>query len=364
MSSERENYPHRISPSIILLCESGPLQGREYVVDKPSFRIGASADNDLVIASDDYVSRTHACLFCDGDRVTVVDRGSTNGTFLNGKRLGDSAIYVNPGDRLKMGASTFLAIPVAGDASSAPDESETKMFTSVNDAVKQATEAISLENLINGFSGYIQKGAKLLRHPFTYAYTLDVAGKKAFKDALLLVVYAITIIFFLLTPVFATHKDQIQISKVSFLIRHLFQFTLYGLLIHLGLRFIGRSKRPLSSTLVLYFHICSFITPLYVLALYPMYLSLGPIAMFGTIDDLPKTISYYAMHPGISMYVNVVNTVISIFSFLILIKAYSTTHHISKLCTFISFVVAGIVGGLIQLFILTPLFNGLDKLLS
>lgn len=49
--------------------------------------IGRSATNDLVI-DDESVSKIHASLFIDSDgRMRVADTGSTNGTFIEGKRI-------------------------------------------------------------------------------------------------------------------------------------------------------------------------------------------------------------------------------------------------------------------------------------
>ncbi|MBK8029516.1 MAG: FHA domain-containing protein [Chloroflexi bacterium] len=50
------------------------------------------------------VSRIHATLQLQNNRVTICDNGSTNGTYLNGKRLKSSASYVlNEGDYVALG---------------------------------------------------------------------------------------------------------------------------------------------------------------------------------------------------------------------------------------------------------------------
>ena|GEM_PF-615916 len=47
------------------------------------------------------VSRRHAVLIVEGDRVTVIDQGSKNGTFLNGNKVRRAEL--SPGDRLAFG---------------------------------------------------------------------------------------------------------------------------------------------------------------------------------------------------------------------------------------------------------------------
>jgi len=59
---------------------------REYPLDGSLLRVGRGEDSDIVLA-DATVSRTHAELLHGPDGWEVVDLGSVNGTFLNGRRL-------------------------------------------------------------------------------------------------------------------------------------------------------------------------------------------------------------------------------------------------------------------------------------
>ena len=54
-----------------------------------------------------YISRRHAHIFVNDDVAFVEDLGSTNGTFINGKRLEESAHPLNEGDLLAFGGSHF-----------------------------------------------------------------------------------------------------------------------------------------------------------------------------------------------------------------------------------------------------------------
>lgn len=54
--------------------------------EKRAIKIGKREDNDIVL-QDSRVSRDHAVIVKEGDRFYIYDNGSTNGTYLNNKRL-------------------------------------------------------------------------------------------------------------------------------------------------------------------------------------------------------------------------------------------------------------------------------------
>ncbi len=62
--------------------------------------IGRAGDNDLHIA-DTTVSSYHARIFTYLDASYIEDLGSTNGTYLNGKRIQKHTLH--PGDVIKVG---------------------------------------------------------------------------------------------------------------------------------------------------------------------------------------------------------------------------------------------------------------------
>jgi uncharacterized RmlC-like cupin family protein len=71
--------------------------------------VGRSSGADLMVL-DPEVSRRHARFETQSGVVYVSDLGSSNGTFLNGKRL-DGVVEVLPGDRIDVGTTriTFVA---------------------------------------------------------------------------------------------------------------------------------------------------------------------------------------------------------------------------------------------------------------
>jgi pSer/pThr/pTyr-binding forkhead associated (FHA) protein len=59
---------------------------QEHRLLNPLIEIGRAVDNDIVITSK-RVSREHACIRKEGRKWLLEDRGSANGTFLNGERV-------------------------------------------------------------------------------------------------------------------------------------------------------------------------------------------------------------------------------------------------------------------------------------
>ena len=69
--------------------------------------IGRSRTNTIVLACSD-VSRRHAVIRRDGqDRCTIMDLGSSNGTFVNGARVIHS-LEVGDGDLIQIGSARFI----------------------------------------------------------------------------------------------------------------------------------------------------------------------------------------------------------------------------------------------------------------
>jgi hypothetical protein len=80
-------------------------EGRRLVVGPGGATIGRSRQCDIVI-DDPNVSREHAEVRPRGGAWVIVDRGSTNGSLLNGRRI-DHPEVVQPGDEIEIGTSTI-----------------------------------------------------------------------------------------------------------------------------------------------------------------------------------------------------------------------------------------------------------------
>ena len=84
----------------------GPAAGQRIALGPEPFLIGRTEEGDGALAGDPEISRSHAEIREeDGDWV-VEDLDSTNGTFVNGRKI-DSPTRIKPGDTLRVGTSTL-----------------------------------------------------------------------------------------------------------------------------------------------------------------------------------------------------------------------------------------------------------------
>jgi len=90
-----------------LVIEQGERAGQVIAMAQPALLIGRGKDNDIVLLEQD-VSREHARLQHGPQGWTLIDLGTTNGTFVNGKRLPAQDPYLlRPGDRITIGSSVL-----------------------------------------------------------------------------------------------------------------------------------------------------------------------------------------------------------------------------------------------------------------
>lgn len=89
---------------ITLKITDGPCRGQEITLGSLPAIIGRQADCDMII-KDSSVSRHHARLEFEKNDYLLVDLKSTNGTFVNGKRI--SSRKLQPGDQIKVGSSAL-----------------------------------------------------------------------------------------------------------------------------------------------------------------------------------------------------------------------------------------------------------------
>ncbi|MBX3438492.1 MAG: FHA domain-containing protein [Planctomycetaceae bacterium] len=77
------------------------------VIDSARFRVGRRENADFVLASPQ-ISGFHTEFVVVGMRLFVRDLASTNGTYLNGKRIGYRDVALRHGDRVRMANVEFL----------------------------------------------------------------------------------------------------------------------------------------------------------------------------------------------------------------------------------------------------------------
>lgn len=88
-----------------LVITSGPRAGTELPLGRDPITIGRSGDSNLVIR-DDYTSTHHARLLLWNDEWMIQDLDSTNGTFLDGRRV-TVPTQVPLDTPIKIGTTTF-----------------------------------------------------------------------------------------------------------------------------------------------------------------------------------------------------------------------------------------------------------------
>src|SRR6185295_465487 len=96
---------------VTLRVLAGPYQDRVFSFDQPdTFLIGRTDDSHLSLPEDRFFSRHHCLLEITPPHCFLRDLGSTNGTFVNGQKVSQSAL--KHGDRIQ-GGETVLLVEVS-----------------------------------------------------------------------------------------------------------------------------------------------------------------------------------------------------------------------------------------------------------
>ena len=92
------------APKKLAVVEGENLKGKSF--DLGAELIIGRAERCHIVLDDTYVSQVHARVFQKGDAYMVEDLGSTNGTYLNRRKV-TSASPVQKGDRIKIGKTVM-----------------------------------------------------------------------------------------------------------------------------------------------------------------------------------------------------------------------------------------------------------------
>lgn len=95
-----------MNSSARLLIQIGAQPERSYPIERDITILGREAINDMVV-NDAEVSRRHTRIMRQADGYLIEDLGSTNGTFVNGKRVTVPTLLYH-GDVIDMGKSAHL----------------------------------------------------------------------------------------------------------------------------------------------------------------------------------------------------------------------------------------------------------------
>src|SRR5438046_5059207 len=80
---------------------------REVPLPGSRLTLGRTEPADLVI-NDQSLSRVHASINRVGDRVWIIDEGSTNGSIVNGATVPASGTPLRDGDEIYLGTTTLV----------------------------------------------------------------------------------------------------------------------------------------------------------------------------------------------------------------------------------------------------------------
>lgn len=101
----------RARTGVLVVLSSPTLkQDSERTLDSAPVTIGRSSANDMALGDDEFASAQHARVEPRRDGVWVEDVGSTNGTFVNGVKLG-RAQKLTPGDIIRVGETDLRFEP-------------------------------------------------------------------------------------------------------------------------------------------------------------------------------------------------------------------------------------------------------------
>ncbi len=88
----------------MLVVRSDTLAGQRYGLERPKV-VGRSDDADIII-DDSYASEFHLRVGLQDGEVMLNDLGSTNGTYLNGRRVTVPTV-ITKGDSIQIGKTIF-----------------------------------------------------------------------------------------------------------------------------------------------------------------------------------------------------------------------------------------------------------------
>ena len=90
-----------------LVVRKGPRPGQIFPLSLDSSVIGRDPMADIII-NDAEISRHHARLTSIDDGYEIQDMGSTNGSFVEGERLGGEPVLLKPGQTVALGTNVVL----------------------------------------------------------------------------------------------------------------------------------------------------------------------------------------------------------------------------------------------------------------
>jgi pSer/pThr/pTyr-binding forkhead associated (FHA) protein len=133
-----------------LVMQKGPKPGQVFDLIGSTMTLGRDELADIIIV-DPEVSRQHLQLRETETGYQLKDLGSTNGTFVNGRRLTDEPVDLEPGQELGLGSSIVLRYQEATDAFIPPtlpdadEEAEAPLLLDLPDEPEEEPAPLTVE---------------------------------------------------------------------------------------------------------------------------------------------------------------------------------------------------------------------------
>lgn len=104
----------------VILTYKTPEGPQEIPIDRDRISFGRGSDATFRF-DDNSLSRLHATVYRDGDRVWIVDENSSNGTFVNDLAAAPAGTPLSNADSIRLGNSTILKVQFRDPAAAAPE---------------------------------------------------------------------------------------------------------------------------------------------------------------------------------------------------------------------------------------------------
>jgi response regulator RpfG family c-di-GMP phosphodiesterase/pSer/pThr/pTyr-binding forkhead associated (FHA) protein len=136
-----------MAPNFQLTCQSGALRGQTFEMPTKRISLGRDPSCDMKV-DDPKISRLHGWLEMRDDVLHYVDNRSTNGSFLNGERIGEVAVSL--GDVLQIGNTEFVLLE--------PSDFQTIHFVASQTMVTNtvSTDSVKVDALAQKFASIFE----------------------------------------------------------------------------------------------------------------------------------------------------------------------------------------------------------------
>jgi pSer/pThr/pTyr-binding forkhead associated (FHA) protein len=133
----------------VVLTYPAPDGSEEIPLENGRISMGRGSDADLRF-DDDGLSRLHASVYREGDKVWVLDEGSTNGTLVNGKSVPPSGVPLRNGDSISIGHYTNIRVFITErrEAQSSATSPISRSLSSVNSAFSATVSKPSAHHIV------------------------------------------------------------------------------------------------------------------------------------------------------------------------------------------------------------------------